>query len=212
MQDAVEINTKKVGCETLHLQQDDAQWADMYGSFLQFARSQLGDEHEAEDVVQEALVAAIKGAGQFQGRSAIKTWAFAILRNKIADQLRSRYKGKAPLESSLEAGHDYEHQLYTDKGRWQQDFKPSHWGEPEAHIHQSQFWRVFEACFTDLSPKQARVFMMREFVGLSIAEITQVTEQSASSIHVLMFRARLRLQQCLELLWFNTKEAPHAQL
>jgi len=132
------------------------------GDLMRFARLQLDDDHEAEDVVQETFAAAIDGAHKFSGRSALKTWVFAILRNKIADRLRQRY------QTCSEQPVPVEHQVYTEGGRWNQDFKPSQWADPESIQNQQQFWRIFEACFTDLSPKQARVFMMREFIGLSI--------------------------------------------
>ena len=40
--------------------------------------------------MQEALAAALSGAREFSGRSALKTWVFAILRNKIVDLIRER--------------------------------------------------------------------------------------------------------------------------
>ena len=52
---------------------------------LKFATLQLSDPHLAEDAVQEALVGAMKNVSSFGGRSALKTWVFAILKNKIAD-------------------------------------------------------------------------------------------------------------------------------
>ena len=52
---------------------------------LKFATLQLSDAHLAEDAVQEALIGALKNAGSFGGRAALKTWVFAILKNKIAD-------------------------------------------------------------------------------------------------------------------------------
>ncbi|MBI4987112.1 MAG: RNA polymerase subunit sigma, partial [Rhodocyclales bacterium] len=47
---------------------------------LRFAGLQLRDDALAEDVVQEAMLAALSGAQDFAGRSALKTWVFAILR------------------------------------------------------------------------------------------------------------------------------------
>ena len=49
---------------------------------VKFASLQLSDEHLAEDAVQEALIGAFKNAKSFSGRSALKTWVFAILKNK----------------------------------------------------------------------------------------------------------------------------------
>ena len=63
---------------------------------LKFATLQLSDSHLAEDVVQEALVGALKNARSFGGRSALKSWVFAILKNKIADALRHSIESLMP--------------------------------------------------------------------------------------------------------------------
>ncbi|TAK99973.1 MAG: RNA polymerase subunit sigma, partial [Aquabacterium sp.] len=59
---------------------------------IKFARLHLGDGHLAEDAVQEALAGAWTGAQRFAGRAAIKTWVFAILKNKVADLLRHKQR------------------------------------------------------------------------------------------------------------------------
>lgn len=50
---------------------------------LKFAILQLSDPVVAEDAVQEALAGALKNVSTFAGQAAIKTWVFAILKNKI---------------------------------------------------------------------------------------------------------------------------------
>lgn len=55
---------------------------------LKFAQLQLRDAALAEDAVQDALIAALSGEQRFAGRSALKTWVFGILRNKIVDLIR----------------------------------------------------------------------------------------------------------------------------
>ena len=74
---------------------------------IKFARLQLRDAAMAEDVVQEALVAALANGQDFAGRSALKTWVFAILRNKIVDHIRQQSRttnvsALAPDEESLD--------------------------------------------------------------------------------------------------------------
>jgi RNA polymerase sigma factor (sigma-70 family) len=54
---------------------------------LRFANLQLNDQHLAEDAVQDALMGAMKNAASFKRSSSLKTWVFAILKNKIADVL-----------------------------------------------------------------------------------------------------------------------------
>ncbi len=49
------------------------------GSLLALARRLVGDRHSAEDLVQETLVRAFRGIGQFRGDASVRTWLFRIL-------------------------------------------------------------------------------------------------------------------------------------
>jgi len=175
---------------------------DIRRQMLKFATLQLSDASQAEDAVQEALIGAMKNADSFGGRAAFKTWMFAILKNKIADVLR--YKQRTVNISSFAHEEDDEDmsELFDRKGHWQKDERPVAWGNPEASMREQEFWRVFEACLEHLPPKQARVFMMREFVELDAGEICATVELSTSNLHVLLHRARLRLRECIENNWY----------
>ncbi len=171
---------------------------------LSFARLQLSDDALAEDVVQEALTGALKNAEAFARAASLQTWVFAILKNKIADALRNRYR-QPELESfddeckECGSGDDQ----FNSKGHWQSHSSPQRWDAPERLIHDQHFWRVFDACLDGLPAEQARVFMMREFIELSSDEICETLALSTSNLHVLLYRARLKLRQCLEGNWFN---------
>ncbi|MCX7742397.1 RNA polymerase factor sigma-70 [Tepidimonas taiwanensis] len=170
---------------------------------LHFATLQLSDAHAAEDAVQEALIGAMQNAGSFAGRAAFKTWVFAILKNKIADELRRRQRS-VNVGSLAFADEDDEdlHELFDRRGYWEADERPQHWADPEGALHDAQFWRVFDACLAHLPPKQARVFMMREFLELETPEICASVGLTVSNLHVMLHRARLRLRECLENHWF----------
>lgn len=170
---------------------------------LKFSLMQLSDAGLAEDAVQEAFIGAIKGAQSFGGRSAFKTWVFAILKNKIADILRKR---KRLNEASLllqehEEEEDF-HELFNKIGFWHNDERPSTWGNPESAMQDKHFWRIFETCLDNLPGQQARVFMMREFIELDTQEICSAVSISESNLNVMLHRARLRLRACLEHKWF----------
>jgi len=181
---------------------DTAFLEDVRKQMVKFATLQLGDSHQAEDAVQEALVGALKNAASFGGRAALKSWMFAILKNKIADSFR--YKQKVVNVSSLTQNDDDSDmsELFDRKGHWQSSERPVAWGHPEASLLETHFWRVFEACLENLPPKQARVFMMREFIELDANEICVAAELTTSNLHVLLHRARLRLRECIENKWY----------
>jgi RNA polymerase sigma-70 factor (TIGR02943 family) len=174
---------------------------------IRFATLQLSDAHLAEDAVQEALIGALKNANSFGGRAALKTWVFAILKNKIADTLRQKqrlvYAGSLMGDKNEDEDEDEDFsELFDRKGFWQADERPAAWHHPEEALREGQFWRVFEACLEKLPGNQARVFMMREFIELDSHEICATVGVTVSNLHVMLHRARLRLRECLENKWF----------
>lgn len=175
---------------------------------LKFATLQLSDAHLAEDAVQEALMGAMKNVRSFGGRSALKTWVFAILKNKIADILRQRQR-IVPMTSLLRDDEEEEGELsalFNQKGFWHAEERPVAWNHPEQCMEDSQFWRVFQACLEGLPPRQGRIFMMREFIGLDTDEICKTLDISVNNLNVILHRARLRLRECLENNWFTDGE------
>lgn len=176
---------------------------DIRRQMLKFATLQLGDSFQAEDAVQEALIGALKNAASFGGRAALKTWIFAILKNKIADALRQKQHSVNVSSLQREGDEDEDFsELFDSKGFWQPEERPVAWGNPEASLREGQFWVVFEACLEGLPPKQARVFMMREFIELDADEICAEVNLSTSNLHVLLHRSRLRLRECIENKWY----------
>lgn len=182
---------------------DTAFLNDLRRQMLKFATLQLSDSHLAEDAVQEALIGALKNAKSFAGRAALKTWVFAILKNKIADVLRQKQRlvDASSLLREDEEKEDFS-ELFDQKGFWQKDERPASWGNPQDSLHQNQFWKVFEICLEGLPGHQARVFMMKEFVELDSQEICATVGISTSNLNVMLHRSRLRLRECLENNWF----------
>ena len=177
---------------------------------LKFARLQLQDDAAAEDAVQEAIEAALKGIERFAGRSALKTWLFTIVRHKVIDFLRER--GRTVQVSSLERDEaDMDEAfdtLFRENEHWSPVSRPRPWGNPEEALEQQQFWQVFEICLEVLPARTARVFMMREFLGLETDEICTTLALSISNCNVILHRARAGLRQCLSEGWFGAEAAP----
>ncbi len=186
---------------------DPAFLTDLRAQMLKFATLQLSDPNAAEDAVQEALTGALRNATSFGGRSALRTWVFAILKNKIVDTLRQRQR-RAEIQPLLDAESDDEEttELFDRRGMWRPENRPTDWGNPEDELLGKEFWRVFDACLNHLPAQQGRVFMMREFLDMATTEICAETDITVSNLNVLLHRARLRLRGCLESHWF-AKEA-----
>jgi RNA polymerase sigma-70 factor (ECF subfamily) len=179
--------------------------ASLRPQLLRFARLQLRTDDVAEDVVQETLLAAHAGAAGFAGDSAVKTWVFSILRNKIIDELRRRAKESTVRDflPDAEDGEDFD-ELFDRRGHWAES--PSPWADPEASLESQQFWVVFEACLNGVPAKPGRVFMMREILGFETDEICKELGISSSNCWVLLHRARMGLRECLSHRWFGGLE------
>ena len=170
---------------------------------LRFAQLQLRNTETAEDLVQESIEAALRHSSTFAGQSTLKTWVFAILRNRIIDHLRTA-KRSVPMSSLVEEGEDWHERLealFNEKGGWRDQARPAPWPNPEESMQTRQFWRVFETCLDCLPPNTGRVFMMREFLGFGADEICDQLGISTTNCHVILHRARLKLRGCMETGW-----------
>lgn len=180
--------------------------AGLHHDMLRFARLQLRDKAMAEDAVQEAIEAALIGVARYAGDATLKTWVFGILRNKIVDILR---RGQKTVSLSSVLGNDGDDDpdaaldaLFRENGHWQTNSRPAAWAAPEQSFENKQFWAVFEACLDRLPENIARVFMMREMLGLETAEICAEVSITTNNCHVILHRARTSLRSCLESTWF----------
>lgn len=183
--------------------------AELRQQMLGFAILQMGCSSSAEDAVQEAMLSAHVHAASFKGQSAYKTWVFAILKHKMIDQMRSKQRHpqtSQPPEHALNDATFQPEQLFDGSGHWTASHAPMRWPNPEGEVENDDFWQIFELCLTHLPAQHARVFMMREMLELETIEICAELDLSVSNLNVLMYRARLRLRECLESKWLKQED------
>jgi RNA polymerase sigma-70 factor (ECF subfamily) len=163
---------------------------------LRLARLQLGSQADAEDAVQETLLGAAKGWRGFEGRSALRSWLTGILRNKIIDAIRGR-RFAAALPDEL-AGDDHRvefDELFTADDAWHPAvFIDTVCGATKAA--ERQLLDIVELCMNRLPQETARLFLMREYLGMELAEIEERSTVSAGNLRVVLYRARMRLREC----------------
>ena len=167
---------------------------------LRFASLQLRDAAAAEDAVQEALVAALAGESGFAGRANLRTWLTGILKHKIVDTVRRQAREPALPQEGEDALDDFD-ALFRRNGHWAE--RPAGWGEPDGALEQSQFLRALEACLERLPARTAKVFMLREHLGLDTPEICKELAITPTHCWVMLYRARMKLRECLQQTWFG---------
>ena len=184
----------------------ERQLAALRPSLLAIARLQLRNETWAEDAVSETLVAAIEGARTFAAQSQLKTWVVGILKHKIIDQFR-RARREVSADAALEATEaETFDELFAPDGH--RASMPLEWGDPERTFEQAQFFEVLQACVDRLPAALGRIFMMREWLEYETGEICKELGITSTNCFVMLYRARMRLRECLEMNWFDAQGRP----
>ncbi|MBI3529743.1 MAG: sigma-70 family RNA polymerase sigma factor [Betaproteobacteria bacterium] len=172
-----------------------------------YALLQVRDANRAEDIVQETLLAAIEGGDRYAGRSSVKTWLTGILKHKITDLFRKQSREtQVPDAPDGEDEREFADQFFDQARTDHWHTFPPTWEDPERCFEQKRFWEVFERCNTQLPAQTARVFAMREFMGMDTGDICQELGISSTNCWVILYRARMSLRECLEVAWFGPEE------
>ncbi|MBL8518498.1 MAG: sigma-70 family RNA polymerase sigma factor [Betaproteobacteria bacterium] len=171
---------------------------------IRYARAQLRDAAQAEEVVQEALLAALEGLAGFSGKSALRTWLTAILRFKIIDLQREltaeRAQRLAPKDE-IESAEAFFDDLFSVDGH---RVTPTEaWQQPDKALEEKAFFAALERCMDRLPATTGRVFFKRDVLGHDTDTICKEENITASNCWVMLHRARLGLRECLNQTWFG---------
>ena len=180
-----------------------SEWLDEYGDLMfRYAFLQLKNREKAEDAVQDTLFSAYRAFDSFEGKSSIKTWLMSILRNKIIDIVRKDKR------DSLVAVDSYEDPVvssnFNSLGIWSRWLNS--WGSsPEGLFEHKGFLEQVESCMEKLPDNLRQVFILRNVDELSTEEICEQLNISPNNLWVMLYRARLRMRDCLDKNWFQEK-------
>ena len=158
-------------------------------SFYRCALRLLGNRADAEDAVQEALLAAHKHLHQFRGQSQMSTWLTTIVSNCARMQLRKRPR-QIHLSLDEQIGED---ERYFISERLA-DARPS----PEDECRNSELAAHLRKCAALLSPSLRRTFQLRVAGGLSIFETAQVLGVPQGTVKAQLARARATLARYMQ--------------
>lgn len=175
-----------------------AELVELRPRMIRYARMRITDGDTAEDLVQEALEAALHQAHTFAGLSSYRTWVFAILRNRIVDHQRRSRHGAMPMSALVEGGEDWLdqwEQLVGELGLWGADAGAS--ALPEDLLHTRQLLARLQTCMDRLPGSASRAFMMRDLLGFESEEICAKLGITANNLHVTLHRVRGKLRRCI---------------
>ena len=179
----------------IHLNPEN--WVNDHGDAMySYAFKRLRQPELAQDLVQDALIAALKSSDRFKGASTERTWLISILKNKITDHLRKSFREVTGNEDTT-VMEIFENQQFDSHERWNQAIQE--WSDsPLYSVQSNEFWEIIKKCLNALPDSMSSVFMLREFDGISTDELSESLELSKSNIWTLLSRARLKMRDCLK--------------
>ena len=155
-------------------------------SLYRYAYRLLGNKPDAEDAVQDALLAAYKHLDQFRGEAQLSTWLTTIVINCAKMQLRKRSRyNHVSLDSRI--GEDQEYPL--------SDILVDHRPTPEEECHRSTLNARLMKSAAQLSPTLRRTFHLRFVNHLSVGETARVLGVPIGTVKAQIARAKAKLRR-----------------
>lgn len=145
----------------------------------------LGNPHDAEDVLQETFIKAMRALPKFEGRSALSTWLYRIAVNESLMLLRKSSPDIVPVEEA-----DPEEDIPSN-GMVLTDWCCL----PEEELLSSESRRFLDQAARNLPEKLKTVFVLRDVEGLPIRETAEALGITETAVKTRLLRARLKLRE-----------------
>ena len=156
------------------------------GHIYRVALQILGNEQDAEDVLQETYIKAFRALPDFEGRSRLTTWLYRIAVNEALMMVRKR----KPQAISVEESNSYDAEAESDS------IEIVDWCcLPEGELLSSESRGFLDQAVQNLPVNLRVVFVMRDLEGLSIQDTAEALGLSENNVKTRLLRARLRLRQ-----------------
>jgi RNA polymerase sigma-70 factor (ECF subfamily) len=163
----------------------------LYGYAVTLTR----DQTEAEDLVQETYLRAVRAFGQLVPNSNLKSWLFVILRNAWLNQIRHTRNGPRFIELDNEQ---------EDLARWPDQLA----GDPHVVYLRKLERREIKEAIESLPPLYREIVVLRDIEGFSYQEIATLLDCPAGTVMSRLGRARKKLRQLLS--GWQTRKAAKA--
>jgi RNA polymerase sigma-70 factor (TIGR02960 family) len=160
----------------------------------------LGSVHDAEDVLQETLVAAWNGLSAFERRASLRTWLYRIATNRCLNALRDAgRRPAAPLQSPFplpaptrNADPGWLEPYPDDRLSWLPDLSPG----PESRYETRETVEIaFIAALQRLTGRQRAALVLHDVLGFRAGEVAAMIESSEDGVKGALKRARAALDQ-----------------
>jgi RNA polymerase sigma-70 factor (TIGR02960 family) len=161
----------------------------------------LGSAHDAEDALQETVLAAWRGVGGFEGRASIRTWLYRVATSCCLKALRSRKR--RPTTTRLMPAPDLPEPTQLGEVPWLEPFPDAllegladSAAGPEARYETREAVSLaFVTALQLLPPRQRAVLILRDVLGFHAKEVAQILGTTDESVASALKRARSTLQR-----------------
>jgi RNA polymerase sigma-70 factor (TIGR02960 family) len=160
----------------------------------------LGSAADAEDMLQETMMAAWQGLDRFEGRASLRTWLYVIATNKCLNQLRAArampaYTPPVPFPEPTRNREPLWLEPYPDALL---DGLPDAAPGPEARYEARESVSLaFIAALQQLPPRQRAALVLRDVLGYRAAETAAMLDCTVDAANNLLKRARATIADCL---------------
>jgi RNA polymerase sigma-70 factor (ECF subfamily) len=162
----------------------------------------LGSAQDAEDAVQETLLRAWRALGQFEGRSAVRSWLYAIATNVCLRMIERRPKRILPIDYGPPSDPHAPLGPPLVESIWIEPYPGEQLGveggraDPQARYEQREAVELaFIAALQHLPARQRATLILRDVLGFSGAEVAETLDTSPASVYSLLQRARASLDE-----------------
>ena len=143
----------------------------------------LRDPQDAEDVLQEPYIKALRALPEFEGRSSLSTWLYRIAVNEALMLIRKRRVNLVPVEEDPDEDEPAAGMVITD------------WCcLPESELLSAESRKRMDIAVDSLPETLKVVFTLRDIEGLSIRETAEILGLTETAVKTRLLRARLRLR------------------
>ncbi len=159
------------------------------GQVYRLALKILNDPQDAEDVLQETFIKALRGLSSFEGRSSLSTWLYRIAVNEALMAVRKRKPDVVQMDAE------------KDDGEGQSEpVEIVDWCcLPEGELMSTESRQFLDQAVQQLTPALRTVFVLRDVEGLSVKETAETLSITEVTVKTRLLRARLKLREALSI-------------
>ena len=160
---------------------------------LRFGQKMCGHPEDAQDVLQEALLAAARSVKDFRGDASFSTWLFTIVRSYC---IKKRRVSKFAPTETVSLDHDVSAARLASTAPL-----------PDEAASDNQLSRELNVAIGELEEANREVLLLRDVEGLTAPEVASVLGISVDAVKSRLHRARVQVRARLEPLLPSTERA-----